>query len=128
MIYKNSARQSIRFCLQLNGRSHIGVKEFEKLNWPPVSERFNQYLCFNIFTFLSGNNFLYLHNIYKQLDQDQARKRSSVLKLTQPSINTCPGQKTLSYLTPALWNNLPPSLKVSNSLNSFKHSMKEHYF
>ena len=31
----------IRFCLQLDSRSHIGIKEFEQINWLPVSERFN---------------------------------------------------------------------------------------
>ena len=42
----------IRYCLQLDNRSHIGVKEFEKINWLPVSERFNQYLCSNFLSFL----------------------------------------------------------------------------
>ena len=32
----------IRYCLHLDNRSHIGVKDFEKINWLPVSERFNQ--------------------------------------------------------------------------------------
>ena len=41
----------IRYCLQLDNRSHIGVKDFEKINWLPVSERFNQYLCSNAFKF-----------------------------------------------------------------------------
>ena len=42
----------IRYCLQLDSRSHIGVKEFEKTNWLTVSEKFKQYLCSNAFKFL----------------------------------------------------------------------------
>ena len=39
----------IKYCLQLENRSHIGMKDFKKTNWLPVSERFNQYLCSNAF-------------------------------------------------------------------------------
>ena len=42
----------IRYCLQLDNRSHIGVKDFEKINWLPVSEKFKQHLCSNAFKFL----------------------------------------------------------------------------
>ena len=31
----------IRYCLQLDNKGHIKVKHFEKINWLPVSERFN---------------------------------------------------------------------------------------
>ena len=45
-----------------------------------------------------------------------------------PSRSTCSGQNTLSYLTPTVWNNLHTCLKLSNTLNSFKHGVKEHFF
>ena len=41
----------IRYCFQLDNRSQVRVKHFEKINWLPVSERFNQYLCSNVFNF-----------------------------------------------------------------------------
>ena len=54
--------------------------------------------------------------------------RSSVLKLKHPLRNTCSGQKDLSYLTPVVWNSLPTDLKLTNSLNNFKHKLKDHFF
>ena len=36
-------------------------------------------------------------------------------------------QNTLSYLTPTVWNNLPTCVKLSNTLSSFKHGVKEHF-
>ena len=71
---------------------------------------------------------LYLYDLCKSSGQDQINTRSSVLKLKHPSRSTCSGQNTLSYLTPTIWNNLPTCLKLSNSLNSFKHGVKEHFF
>ena len=76
---------TIRNYLQINGRSHIGVKEFEKLYiW----------ICMYIYIYIE-----------RESGQDQASKMYSVLKLTQPSINTCSGQKPLSYLATTLRNN-----------------------
>ena len=97
----------IRFCLQLGCRSHTGIKKFEQINWLLVSERFNPCICSNTFKFFNENCPLYLYDLYKPSGQDQ---------------------NTLSYLTPTIWNNLPTCLKLSNSLNSFKHGVKEHFF
>ena len=83
---------------------------------------FNYFKCFN------ENCPLYLHDLYKRSRHDQINTRSSVLKLKYPSRCTWSGQNTLSYLTPTIWNNLPTCLKLSNSLNSFKHGVKEHFF
>ena len=118
----------IGFCLQLDSRSHIGINEFEQINWLPVSERFNQFICSNAFKFFSENCPLYLYDLYKLSGQDQINTRSSVLELKHPSRSMCFGQNTLSYLTPTIWNNLPTCLKLSNNLNSFKHGVKAHFF
>ena len=42
---QTSQNKCIRFCLQLDKMTHISHKEFEILNWLPVTERFNQ--CIN---------------------------------------------------------------------------------
>ena len=52
----------------------------------------------------------------------------TVSKLKHPLRNTCSGQKKKSYLTPIVWNSLSTELKLSNSLNNFKHKLKEHFF
>ena len=81
-----------------------------------------------LLNFCKGNCPLYLYDLCKPSGQDQIYTRSCVLKLKHPSKNTCSGQNTLSYLTPTIWNNLSTCLKISNSLNSFKHGVKEHFF
>ena len=58
----------VRFCLQLNAKNHNRVKELEKLNWLPVSERFNQQFCSNDFTFFSGSCPLYRAKIKQTQD------------------------------------------------------------
>ena len=46
----------IRYCLQLDNRGNVGMKNFEKINWLSVSEIFNQYLCSNAFNFLKESS------------------------------------------------------------------------
>ena len=54
------------FCFQLESRSHIGIKEFEQINWLPVSsERSNQCICSNAFKFFNENRPLDLYDLYK---------------------------------------------------------------
>ena len=56
----------IRYCLQLDNRSQIGVKHFEKINWLPATESFNQYLCSNTLRKLVLYIFMiYVHNLVK---------------------------------------------------------------
>ena len=118
----------IRYCLQLDNRSHIVMKDFEKINWLPVSEGFNQYLYSNAFKLFKQTCPLYFHDICRQSGQNQVNTRSCVLKLKHPIRNTCSGQKNLSYLTPIVWNSLPTDLKLSNSFNDSKHKLKDHHF
>ena len=60
----------LRYCLPLDNRSHIEIKNFEKINWLTVSERFNQYLCSNAFKFFKETFPLYFHDIYRQSRQN----------------------------------------------------------
>ena len=48
----------------------------EKINWLPVSERCNQYLCSNAFKFFKETCPLYFPDIYRQSGQNQANTRS----------------------------------------------------
>ena len=65
---QTAQNRCIRYCLQLDNKSQIGVKHFEKLNWLPISERLNQYLCSNAFKFFKKTcplYFQYIDNLVK---------------------------------------------------------------
>ena len=102
----------IRFCLRLGKRTHVGVNEFEKLNWLPVEERFKQCICVNTFKFFNNSCPIYMTDIYKLTNQNQVTTRTSALKLSQPLRKTNYGQRCISFLGPSLWNNLSENLKT----------------
>ena len=117
----------IKYYLHLDIRSHIGMKDFEKIHCLPVSQRYNRYLC-HAFELLKGTCALCFHDVYRQSGQNQANKRSSVLKLKHHLRNTRSGQEQFSYLTRIVWNSLPTELKLSNLLTNFKQKLKDNFF
>ena len=118
----------IRFCLDLDNRSHIGVNEFEAINWLPVEERVHQ--CIVTHVYKQKNNLAprYMGEIFISVDQKGVQTRSSSKKLIQPNCAKVSGSKAISNLGPALWNKLPNEIKTQTNVNSFKHKIKDQYF
>ena len=118
----------IRFCLNLNSRAHIGQKEFEKINWLPINDRFKQVISSMSFKFCNNTSPPYLNDVFKPAGQPNATTRVSLLKLNQPLRRTNHGQNNISYIALIIWNNLPNSLKTTDNLNTYKHRVTEHFF
>ena len=54
--------------------------------------------------------------------------RMAILKLDLPFRQSCLGQKTISYLGPKTWNNLPAEIKLRRCVNTCKHHIKKLFF
>ena len=54
--------------------------------------------------------------------------RRATQKLDIPFRKSCIGQKTLSYIGPKTWNNLPAQIKLSKNVNTIKHDIKKSFF
>ena len=50
-IFQVCQNKCIWFCLKLNNRDHVGVKEFCEINWTSTKKRSEQCVCPNIFKF-----------------------------------------------------------------------------
>ena len=118
----------IRFCLMKDSRSHIGLDDFVAINWLPVGHRANQITSSLAFKFFKGAAPVYMDYVFSLANRRGVTTRRSFQKLALPSRKTVPGQRTLSYIGPNLWNQLPDSVKNCCSVNSFKHGLKRHYF
>ena len=53
--------------------------------------------------------------------------RNRYQKLQQPFSKTNTGQIALSFIGPALWNEVPEKIKRTTNLNTFKDNLKKHY-
>ena len=117
----------IRFCLQLNNRSHIGYKEFENINWLTVDDRFKQHICTYAHKFFADKSPIYMKDVFEQYREGRVSTRNSKMKLSQPLRRSRYGQSSISYLTPVLWNSLPNILKETANTNTFKHELKKYF-
>ena len=117
----------IKFCLNLNNRAHLGIKEFTSINWLPTKERFEQCMTAKVFKFFDNSAPPYMSEMFLPVGHNRITRRSKN-KLNQPFRKKNIGQNCLSYLGPKIWNNLPSKLKSAKNVNSFKHMIKDKFF
>ena len=117
----------LRFCLQLRPLDHIGQREFQKLNWLNISDRFTQCLCSAVFNFIKEKSPKYMSEIFHIATQNNIGTRFSKLKLRIPFRKSNMGQNTLSFLGPQQWNKLPNEIKICETTNVFKHRLKTYF-
>ena len=77
--------------------------------------------------FFKGMAPAYANEMFKSADQCQVTRRSK-FKLNLPFHKSSAGQKCLSYMGPKIWNSLSSDLKSTNSINLFKHKIKDNFF
>ena len=113
---------------QFEERTSIKTIEFEKINWLPIQERVNQCTLSSIYKFHSNIAPKYMDEVFFKAECNRISTRYSYQKLKLPHRKTNQGLRALSYVGPFLWNKLDNSLKMSVSLNTFKHNLKNQYF
>ena len=122
-----SQNKCIKFCLKLGNRTRLTFSDFKEINWLPVTNRVFQCILAHIFKYFSGKAPSYVDELFFPKAQSNVLTRQGVLKLHQPSRKTNYGKNTISFLGPKLWNTIPDCIKQSQSLNCFKHKIKDHF-
>ena len=69
-----------------------------------------------------------MNEVFEFASEDNVSLKNDFLKLKRPFRNTNTGQKTLSFIGPSFWNQIPETLKKTDNLNTFKHNLKKHFF
>ena len=77
--------------------THISHKEFETLNWLPLTERFNQCINSIVFKYINYQCPNYLNEVVQTAPENNIQTRGSLLKLKCPFRKTKAGQMALSY-------------------------------
>ena len=86
-----------------------------------------QCICANVFKFFNQMSPQYTAEVFHPSSSVHNTRRATQ-KLDLPFRKSCIGQKTLSYIGPKIWNNLPAQIKLSKSVNTFKHDIKKSFF
>ena len=106
---QESQNKCMRFCLQLDKRSKIYVKEFLQLD--RLTNRYLQFIVSNIFKFHNNQCPDYFDELFCPIGKNSVIMHSSNKKLKVPFEKTKLGIQSLSYVGPNTGNNLPGNLK-----------------
>ena len=112
----------VRFCLQLDKKTRIGVARFKEINWLNINDRLSQYVLPSIYKFFNSESPEYFNEIYFPAEPSNINTRSSFQRLKQPLIKSNNGLNRASYGGP--WNKLPVEIKRSGNTSSFKQCKK----
>ena len=69
-----------------------------------------------------------MNDVFKQAGHLNTSTRTSFLKLNQPLRKSNHEQRTLFYVAPNIWNNLPIFSKTAKGLNTCKHKIQKTFF
>ena len=122
-----SQNNCVRFCLQLDKKTRIGVGEFKEIDWLNINDRFSQCVLSNIYDFFNSKSPEYFNKIYFPAEPSNKNTRSSFQWLKQPLRQSNKGLNSAPCSGPSLWNKLSIKIKRSGSTNSFKHNVKNPY-
>ena len=104
---------------------HLG-----SLHWLPIDSQI-QYklssLCYNCLNSTASDYLTELLRIYKPTRQLRSSSDTSILCI--PTVRTHSlGQRSFSCAAPTVWNTLPYEIRSSNTISSFKSSLKTYLF
>ena len=101
----------IKFYLKLQSREHISNERFPRLYWLPINQRFQQYVTSTVFKFVQNKCPVYTNEVFRPAENVRMNTRNNFLKLPHHFRKTNTGQKSLSYIGPAIWNKIPEIIK-----------------
>lgn len=99
-----------------------------KLHWLPVKQRITFKIATLTFKTLHHGQPTYLSNLITRHNPVRSLRSSSQSLLRVPVIKSEIGRRSFSFAAPTVWNSLPPSLRTTTSLSSFRSSLKTHLF
>ena len=126
MIQHSAAR--IIMCIKRHDRQCI-TAVLQQLHWLPVKWRIHYKIVVLVFRALHGLAPAYVTTLITSYEPRRALRSAGTALLCVPRHNLERyGRRSFSCAGPALWNSLPETMRLADSLNTFKSQLKTHYF
>lgn len=99
------------------------------LHWLPVQQRINFKIMLIAFRAIHNTLPSYICELFASYKPTRSLRSTNKLLLNVPKINTKSyGQRAICHAAPALWNELPLHIKLSDNIDIFKRKLKTHLF
>ena len=109
-----------RFIYGKKKRDHVSPL-LNELHWLPIRQRIIFKILLFVFKFYQNSAPVYIMESLNKSQRDE-------FILTIPRTSTHYGDRAFSNCAPRLWNALPLSIRISNSIGHFRSHLKHHLF
>ena len=120
--------KAVRYLLNLPPRTHISREDFKMAGMLPVHLRVEQLKLSHMYNIIHSTAPSYLNTqIVMVHSQHHHNTRASVNSCSVPKVNSV-AQSSFFYTGIALWNELPPSVRLINRKEAYKSKVRNHLF
>ena len=117
-----------RILTRTKRRAHI-TPVLKSLKWLPISSRIDYKILLLVYKSISGCAPEYISDMLQNYTPRRILRSSGTRLLVTPGTRTKKhGKAAFSVYAPGLWNSLPVSLRMSQTIASFKRALKTHLF
>ena len=116
-----------RIVLRSNRFTH-SAPLLERLHWLPVHSRIRFKLATITYKALSTSSPHYLASLLRPHQPVRTLRSSDQHYLATVTSSTVFGSRSFRCAAPAIWNAIPLSVRSATSFDSFKRSLKTHFF
>ena len=123
-------RKMVRYVLNLDPRAHVGGQHLRGLHWLSINDRVRFFKLIHVFKVFRGLAPSYVSKDFKPVSLvHNYRTRHSVSDFFIPSSDEV-GVMSYSfrYSAAKAWNDLPPNIKMSTNVNTFKANLRSFLF
>ena len=110
--------------LNLPPRSHIGAEEFEMVGLLPAEKRVGQLKLGYVYNIFHSKAPVYMKSNFHI---SNSRTRNSVYNFNITRVGSFSKDSFIILVLIKLWNDLPLSVRSSQTKNGFKNSIKKHF-
>ena len=125
---QNAASRTVMKC---NETDHI-TPILRQLHWLPIQKRTCHQILSPTYRSVHDNTPLYFSDPLQKHNPSRLLRSASRSLLDVPGPRDSKrkryGQRAFRYVAPSLWNVLPESIKEKDSIQSFRPSLKTHFF
>ena len=101
----------------------------QELHWLPVKERINYKILLMCFKCLKGMGPSYLTSMLVPYNPGRNLRSTDSGNLSIPRVRTSKyGERSFAFAAPSLWNCLKANVRNAKTVDSFKKSLKQHFF
>ena len=125
---QNAAARTVMKCKKTDHITPI----LRQLHWLPIQKRIRHKILSATYRSVHDNTPLYLSDLLQKHNPSRLLRSASRSLLDVPGPRDSKtkryGQRAFRYVAPSLWNVLPENIKEKDSIQSFRPSLKTHFF